>query len=73
MEYQAVRPGTDGQFLIRDLRGGELLPGGVPDAEDGEWFDPAFLDKLIQRTAHQALSRPRRKEDSKHPDREIGL
>ena len=43
---QQVRPGTDGRFMFRSLLPGSYLLAAVTDVETGEWFDPAFLQKL---------------------------
>jgi hypothetical protein len=44
---QAVRPGTDGKFMFRNIPPGEYRLTAVTDAEPGEWFDPNFLAQLI--------------------------
>jgi hypothetical protein len=44
---QAVRPGTDGRFSVRALPPGDYFVAALTDVEDGEWFDPAFLDRLV--------------------------
>jgi hypothetical protein len=41
----AVRPGTDGSYLVRGLPAGSYRITAVVDVEQGEWFDPAFLDQ----------------------------
>jgi carboxypeptidase family protein len=43
---QGVRPGADGTFLIRSLPAGNYLLAAIDDVEPGEWFDPAFLQRL---------------------------
>ena len=45
---QAVRAGADGAFTFRGLPAGEYLMTAVDDVEPGEWFDPAFLQRLTQ-------------------------
>jgi hypothetical protein len=44
---RAVRPGTDGKFSFAGLPTGEYRLTAVTDAEPGEWFDPNFLDQLV--------------------------
>ena len=43
---QGVRPSADGTFAFLNLVGGEYLLAAVDDAESGEWFDPAFLQRI---------------------------
>ena len=40
---QAVRPDQNGRFQFRTLPPGEYFIAAVDGAEQGEWFDPAFL------------------------------
>ena len=44
---QAVRPSADGAFAFRDLPGGDYYLAAIDDVEPGEWFDPAFLQRLL--------------------------
>jgi hypothetical protein len=44
---KAVRSSTDEAFTISDLPAGEYVVSAVEDAEPGEWFDPAFLQRLL--------------------------
>jgi hypothetical protein len=43
---QEVRPGVDGQFIVRDLPAGDYLMSALTDVEPGQWNDPAFLAAL---------------------------
>jgi uncharacterized protein (DUF2141 family) len=43
---QGVRPAADGTYLMRNLPAGNYLLAAVDDVEPGEWFDPAFLQRL---------------------------
>jgi carboxypeptidase family protein len=43
---QGVRPGADGAYVIRNLPAGTYLVAAVDEVEPGEWFDPAFLQRL---------------------------
>ena len=42
----AVRTNTAGAFGIDGLPPGRYLVAAVEDVEQGEWFDPAFLDQI---------------------------
>lgn len=44
---QAARPSADGAFAFRGLPGGEYYLAAIDDVEPGEWFDPAFLQRLL--------------------------
>jgi uncharacterized protein (DUF2141 family) len=44
---QGVRPAADGAYVIRNLPAGNYLLAAVDDVEPGEWFDPAFLQRLV--------------------------
>jgi hypothetical protein len=43
---QAVRPGVDGKYVIKDLPAGEYLLAAVTDVDQDEWRDPSFLERL---------------------------
>ncbi len=43
---QAVRPSQDGKYTLRNLPAGEYLVVAIIDIEQGEWYDPAFLQRL---------------------------
>ena len=43
---QAVRPGVDGTYVIKDLPPGEYLLAAVTDVDQDEWQDPVFLERL---------------------------
>jgi hypothetical protein len=45
---QAVRPGTDGRFVVRSVPPGAYRLVAA-DAEAGQWLDPAFLEKIAPR------------------------
>jgi len=42
----AVRPGSDGKYVIKGLPPGDYRVVAVDDVEPGQWFDPAFLRTL---------------------------
>jgi hypothetical protein len=41
------RPDTAGRFTFRQLPAGDYRLTAVTDVEQGEWFDPAFLEQLL--------------------------
>jgi hypothetical protein len=43
---QSVRPSHDGRYSVRNLPAGEYLLVAMTDVEQGEWMDPAFLDRV---------------------------
>ena len=44
---QSVRPSADGRYTFRYLPPGDYLVAAVDDVEPGEWFDPVFLQTLV--------------------------
>ena len=44
---QSSRPGNDGRFIFRNLPPGEYQLAALTDVEQGEWFDPEFLARLL--------------------------
>ena len=44
---RAVTTSPDGGFTLRSLPPGDYLVAAAADAEEGEWFDPMFLDGLV--------------------------
>jgi hypothetical protein len=44
---QSARPDTTGKFTVRNLPPGDYRVSAVTEVENGEWFDPAFLQQLI--------------------------
>ena len=42
-----ARPDTAGKFTFRQLPAGDYRLTAVTDVEQGEWFDPAFLEQLL--------------------------
>jgi uncharacterized protein (DUF2141 family) len=44
---QAVRCAADGAFTIGGLPAGDYVVSSIDDVEPGEWFDPAFLERLL--------------------------
>jgi len=45
---RTTRPGTDGVFSVSGVPAGEYYLAALTDLENGEWNDPALLDRLIQ-------------------------
>lgn len=58
---QAVRPGLDGRFTIKDLPAGDYLLAAVLDIDDRDWEDPAFLEQLVPGSIPIALAEGERK------------
>jgi protocatechuate 3,4-dioxygenase beta subunit len=42
-----ARPDREGRYAIRNLPPGEYCIVATTDAENGEWFDPALLERLL--------------------------
>jgi hypothetical protein len=58
---QAVRPGLDGRFTIKDLPAGDYLLAAVLDIDDRDWEDPTFLEQLVPGSIRLALAEGDRK------------
>ena len=43
---QAVRPATDGRYVLPNLPAGDYLLAALTEAMPNEWNDPTFLDRL---------------------------
>jgi uncharacterized protein (DUF2141 family) len=43
----ATQPAAEGRYSFRNLPAGEYMITAIADVEDGEWFDPAFLETLL--------------------------
>ncbi|MFB3855580.1 MAG: carboxypeptidase regulatory-like domain-containing protein [Vicinamibacterales bacterium] len=43
---QMVRPDAEGKYRVRGLPPGEYFFVAIDDAEQGEWYDAAFLDEI---------------------------
>ena len=44
---RSFSPSTDGSYSFKNLFSGDYLVAVVDDVEPGEWFDPAFLQRLM--------------------------
>ena len=44
---QSARPATDGEFVIRDLPGGEYLVSALTDLDPADADDPSLLEQLV--------------------------
>jgi hypothetical protein len=58
---QAARAAADGAFAFRTLPAGDYLLGAVDDVESGEWFDPAFLQRLAPGAIRLTISEGERR------------
>ena len=56
-----MRPGTDGSFSFANLPAGEYRLAAVTDVETNEWFEPAFLDRLVSTSIALTLADGERK------------
>jgi hypothetical protein len=50
------RTGQTGAYRIRGLPAGDYYVVAVEDVEQGEWFDPAYLDSMKDKATHVTLS-----------------
>ena len=53
---QAVRTGQDGTYRMRGLPPGDYRIIATEDVEQGEWFDPAFLERVLLSSEKISLS-----------------
>jgi hypothetical protein len=53
---QVGRPDANSQFRIRGLPPGDYMIVALDDVENGEWFDPAFLDNARRSAIRVSLS-----------------
>ncbi len=56
-----ARPASTGKYVVRNLPPGEYLVAAVTDVENGDWWDPAFLDRLVPAATRITLSEGERK------------
>jgi uncharacterized protein (DUF2141 family) len=53
---QGVRPAADGAYTFRNLPPGDYYVAAIDDVEPGEWFDPAFLQRLLPTAMKVAIA-----------------
>ena len=53
---QAVRPDSNGRFVIENLPAGRYLLCALIDVDEGEWNDPGFFDPLVPAAAAVTLA-----------------
>jgi hypothetical protein len=58
---KAVRPSSDGKFVIANLPAGDYFLTAVTDVEPDEWFDPAFLEPLLPSSIRLSIAEGERK------------
>ena len=64
----AVRTDQAGAFRVRNLPPGDYLVVAVDDVEQGEWFDPAYLQKIREGATRVSISEGEKKvQDLKGP------
>ncbi len=61
LHIQAARTDTSGTFRLRGLPAGDYLIVAVEDVEQGEWFDPAYLEQARTGARHLTLSEGEKK------------
>jgi hypothetical protein len=66
---QAVRTGQDGTYRMRGLPSGDYRIIGTEDVEQGEWFDPAFLERVAPSSEKISLSEGEQKTRDLKPAR----
>jgi protocatechuate 3,4-dioxygenase beta subunit len=49
------RPFADGRYEFRGIPPGEYFLAAVEDVEQGEWYDPAFLESLVTSSMRVAI------------------
>jgi hypothetical protein len=50
------RPDQNGSYHLRGLPSGDYLVIAIDDADQGQWYDPAFLEQLRPSAVHVALA-----------------
>jgi hypothetical protein len=50
------RPDENGLYHLRGLPGGDYLVVAIDDADEGQWYDPVFLEQLRRGAVHVALA-----------------
>jgi uncharacterized protein (DUF2141 family) len=58
---QVARTDAGGAFRLRGLPAGEYLLVAVADVEQGEWFDPAYLDQARTAATRATLNEGEKK------------
>lgn len=57
----AARTDQSGTYRVRNLPPGDYLMVAVDDVEQGEWFDPAYLEKVRQDATRVSISEGEKK------------
>jgi hypothetical protein len=56
-----VRTDQAGAFRVRNLPAGDYLIVAVDSVEQGEWFDPAYLEQVRTGAKHLAITEGEKK------------
>ncbi len=56
-----ARPASTGKYVLRNLPPGEYFVAAVTDVEYGDWFDSAFLDRIVPAGMRVTLSEGEKK------------
>jgi hypothetical protein len=51
-----TRPSSDGSFVFRNLPPGDYRLAAVAEVQQGEWFDPDFLNTLVDASIKVTLA-----------------
>ena len=68
---RTVRPAADGKYVITNLPPGDYLMTAVTDMEQGEQFDPAFLDVLSRSSIAVAIAEGEKKTQDLRINRQL--
>lgn len=68
---RTVRPAADGKYVIANLPPGDYLMTAVTDMEQGEQFDPAFLEVLLRSSIGIAIAEGEKKTQDLRINRQL--
>jgi hypothetical protein len=60
-QIQAARTDQSGAYRLRNLPAGDYLIVAVDDVEQGEWFDPTYLEQAREGAKHISISEGEKK------------
>ena len=60
-QIQAARTDQNGTYRLRGLPPGDYLIVASDDVEQGEWFDPAYLEQIRDGAKHLSLTEGEKK------------
>ena len=68
---RTIRPGADGKYVIANLPPGDYLLTAVTDMEQGEQFDPTFLEVLSRSSIAVAIAEGEKKTQDLRLNRQL--